>query len=103
MSLTQKQRAAKLQRYRTEQSRIAIERDNYTCRRCGAAGCEVHHVHGRAATWDVTDRRRHEDRERADRQITLCNACHSRCHWALPPISKNEIEDILERVLEEET
>ena len=103
MSLTQKQRAAKLQRYRTEQSRIAIERDNYTCRRCGAAGSKPHHCYGRAATWDVTDRRRHEDRERADRQLTLCYPCHQRAHGAKPSISKSEIIQILLRVLEEET
>ena len=95
MSLTQKQRAAKLQRYRTEQSRIAIERDNYVCRRCGAAGCEVHHVHGRG-NW-----RTREHYEHSSKLLTLCWQCHARCHRLTPLLAKTELIEILERVLED--
>jgi len=95
--LTQRQRSNKLQRYRAEQSLIALERDDYTCRRCGAEGSPPHHCYGHG-NWNTR-----EQYEHSSKLLTLCISCHSRCHWALPPISKAEVIDILERVLEDET
>ena len=99
--LTQKQRSSKLKRYRARQAKLALERDNNLCRRCGREGSKPHHCYGRAAKWDEIDKK-HEERERADKQLTLCYPCHQRCHWAKPPISKQEIIEILKLALEEE-
>ena len=60
--MTQRQRAAKLRRYRLEQMRLAYERDGGICRRCGRVGGPPHHVYGHAATWDAWERK-HEERE----------------------------------------
>jgi len=98
--LTQQQRSRKLKAYRKEQSRLAWERDEGICQRCGRAGVDVHHVYGHFATWDETFKM-HERYERADRLVVLCRECHMRCHNEVPLIPKDEIVKILERVLRE--
>lgn len=99
--LTRGQRWAKLLRYRAEQVAIAWERDEELCQRCGRYGSPPHHVWGKAATWDVTDRKRHEDRERADKIVVLCLTCHGRCHNDLPKIGRDEVIQVLELALED--
>ena len=98
--LTQRQRSHKLEAYRVQQARLAWERDDGICQRCGRAGGEVHHVYGHAATFDETFKM-HERYERSDRLLTLCLDCHRCCHNQAPLIPKDEIVEILERVLRE--
>lgn len=95
--LTQRQRSRKLRKYRAQQAIIAFARDGMMCRRCGAAGVDVHHVRGRG-NW-----RTREEYESFRNLVTLCRDCHARCHHVAPLIPKQEIIEILERVLQEVT
>lgn len=51
-----------------------LERDNYSCRRCGHKdkGNHAHHLHG----WDNAPDLRYS----TDNAITLCNGCHTKTH-----------------------
>ena len=97
VSLTQRQRSAKLKRYRKQQAAIAWGRDDGLCQRCGAVGAEVHHVWGRGI-WYTRSLY-----ESADRLMTLCLVCHGRCHADKPKIYRDEMIQVLELALEEET
>ena len=96
------ERTAKLNEYREEQKAIARERDGDLCQRCYNMGGAVHHVYGRAATWDPTPAKRHEFYERAECLLTLCTECHVRSHGQVvegqEPIPTQEIEEIMQRV-----
>ena len=82
--MNQKQRHAKLERYRAQQKRIAYERDGGMCVFCGAPAVDPHHVYGRASTWQ--DDGSHEERERADKLLCVCRSCHDRCHGVRQPV-----------------
>ena len=101
--LTQRQRSHKVQVYRKRQAALAWERDAGVCQRCGAVGGPPHHAYGHAATWDESEYKMHERYERADKLVVLCWICHQRCHHVAPLIPKQEIIEILERVLQEVT
>ena len=94
--LTQQQRASKVKAYRAEQAAIAAERDEGLCQRCGAEGSKPHHVY-RHGNWYTRLLYEH-----SSKQVTLCLACHGRCHRDKPKIYRDEMIQVLELALEEE-
>ena len=53
--------------------RQVLERDNWRCQTCGnLRNLEVHHIRFRS----------HAGRDTEQNLITLCTACHDRCHRA---------------------
>ena len=94
LMLTQRQRSAKLKRYRKQQSKLAWKRDDGLCQRCGTAGAHVHHVYGRGI-WYTRSLY-----ESADRLVMLCVGCHGRCHQDAPKIYRDEMIQVLELALE---
>lgn len=101
MGMNQRQRQAKLKRYRAEQMQIAAERDGGLCQYClrrlniEKAGSKPHHVYGHAATWDELNHT-HEQYERADKLLTLCYEHHQRCHHVAPLLTDEVIEVLAE-------
>ena len=93
--LTQRQRSAKCKAYRAEQSKIAAERDEGLCQRCGAEGAHVHHIWGHGC-WNTRLLFEH-----SSKQVTLCLRCHGRCHHDKPKIYRDEMIQVLELALEE--
>lgn len=69
-------RRAKDNYYFSGNREMALERDGYTCQRCGAT--DDLHVHHRDGLGVTTDK---EDRNNAlDNLQTLCRSCHSTVH-----------------------
>jgi hypothetical protein len=80
-SYSSKLRDARWQRKRLE----VMERDNWTCRSCGAAGegvtLNVHHAYYESGKnpWDYED----------DMLFTFCDACHAQIHESINYICKH--------------
>ena len=91
--LSQRQRSAKVKAYRAVQAKVAWDRDEGLCQRCGAEGSPPHHVYGHGNFYTRLLY------EHSSKQVTLCLACHGRCHHDKPKIYRDEMIQVLEQVL----
>ena len=68
----ERQRINHLIRKYGEVALVVLERDNYTCQKCGKKEAHIHHI-----DWDKTN-------NIPENMIVLCNSCHRVLHLWIP-------------------